>query len=57
MEPDPTLASYQASALSPLGPFDRQRLLSAPTTADRLALLQTLLAEADEVLEARLRMG
>jgi Lon protease-like protein len=53
---DITLASYQAAALSPLGPADRQRLLSAPGPDARLALLRRLLEEEREYLAARLAM-
>jgi uncharacterized protein len=51
---DPVLASHQASAVAPLGPLDRQRLLAAPAAEDRCALLAQLLGEHIEVLEARL---
>jgi uncharacterized protein len=51
---DPVLASHQASAVAPLGPLDRQRLLAAPGAEDRCALLAELLGEHIEVLEARL---
>ena len=57
IDADPTLAGYQVATLSPLGPFDRQRVLATPTTPERVALLRTLLAEVDEVLEARLHLG
>ena len=51
---DPTLASYQAVAVAPLGPSDRQRLLAEPTVGDRLDRLGDLLAEELEVLDLRL---
>lgn len=51
---DLTLASYQAVAVAPLGPSDRQRLLAEPTVGDRLARLGDLLAEELEVLDLRL---
>jgi uncharacterized protein len=51
---DPVLASHQASAVAPLGPLDRQRLLAAPAPEDRCTLLAELLGEHIEVLEARL---
>ncbi len=51
---DPILAGYQASAVAPIGPLDRQRLLEAPTPDERLALLTVLLDEAVEVLQLRL---
>lgn len=54
---DPVLASYQASALAPVGPFDQQRLLAAATVNQRLALLVELLDDAAAVLELRLTGG
>jgi Lon protease-like protein len=50
-------ASHQVCALAPLGPLDRQRLLAAPSTADRLRLARESLDDAVELLEARLAMG
>jgi uncharacterized protein len=54
---DPGLASYQAVALAPLGPTDRQALLATPSAGARFAQLQDLLAEEVEVLAARLAAG
>ena len=51
---DPVLASYQAIAVAPFGPFDRQRLLVADTPDQRVAELADLLREAIAVLELRL---
>jgi uncharacterized protein len=51
---DPALATYQATALAPLGPDDRYRLLAAPAPAARRALLGQFLAEAEETLRFRL---
>jgi len=51
---DPVLASYQAIALAPLGPFDRQQLLVAETPDQRVGQLADLLRDAIAVLEARL---
>lgn len=51
---DPVLASYQAIAVAPLGPFDRQRLLTAETPDQRVAALGGLLREVIAVLELRL---
>lgn len=48
------LGSYQLSVLAPVGPLDRQRLLSAPGPAARLELLGSMLAEEEEILQARL---
>lgn len=54
---DPSTAVWQLSALSPLGPLDRQRLLTAENAALRLSLLTELLADAEEVIRARIEMG
>ena len=53
---EPTLGSYQAAALAPLGPIDRYRLLIATGPDERLALLATLLDDERAFLEARLAM-
>jgi uncharacterized protein len=54
---DPVLGSFQAAAVSPLGPADHQRLLLAEGPDERLALLDALLTEESDYLAARLRMG
>jgi uncharacterized protein len=54
---DPVLAGYQAAAIAPIGPFDRQRLLGAATPELRLADLGELLTGVAEVLELRLGGG
>ena len=54
---EPVLASYQAAALAPLGPADGYRLLAADGAAERLALLDEMLAEADGALRFRLGVG
>ena len=51
---DPVLAGYQASAVAPLGPLDRQALLVAASPDDRVAQLADLLADAIDVLGLRL---
>lgn len=51
---DAALASYQMAVLAPLGPFDRQRVLSAASARQRLGLVEGLLNETAQVLEARL---
>ncbi len=53
---DPTLGSYQASAVAPLGPADQQRLLLAPGPEERLQRLAGLLSEEEDYLRARLTM-
>jgi Lon protease-like protein len=54
---DPMRAAYEACALSPFGPLDAQRLLEAGGTSQRLALLETLLADEIALLEARGQEG
>ncbi|HET8647580.1 MAG TPA: ATP-dependent protease, partial [Vicinamibacteria bacterium] len=54
---DPALAGFQAVAVAPLGPADRQALLAAPSVAARTRLLRELLAGSVELLEARLAAG
>jgi Lon protease-like protein len=54
---DPTLASYQAIAVAPLGPVDQQALLCAPSVARRTEMLRDLLVDHIELLEARLSAG
>jgi len=57
LDDDPLVAGYQAMLAAPLGPADRQRLLAAPTLADRFELLVVLLTEQIEVLQAELAFG
>ena len=57
VDEDPEMAGHQISALAPIGPLDRQRLLEVPTTAGRLAVARAVLLDAIELLEARLAMG
>ena len=54
---DPATAVWQLAALSPVGPFDRQGLLTAENTASRLGLLAELLADSEELIRARIEMG
>jgi len=54
LAPDPLLAGYQAAAVAPIGPLDRQRLLAAASSDERLEALARLLDEEIEVLELRL---
>lgn len=54
---DPVLASYQATAVAPLGPMDRQALLCAPSVPERMHLLRELLTDRIELLMARLAAG
>ena len=57
IDDDPALASYQVAALSPLGAFDRQRLLGADTVAQRLDDLISLLDDAEDDLRSQLELG
>lgn len=54
---DPLVAGYQATAVAPLGPADRQALLAAASPEARLDHLRRLLTDAVEVLAARLASG
>ena len=51
---DPVLATHQMSAVSPFGPLDRHRLLSAPTASERAELLGVMFDDAAEMLRAQL---
>jgi len=53
---DPSLASFQIAALSPIGPMDRQSLLCTPGTTERLARLADLLVEEEAFLNRRLQL-
>ncbi len=52
---DPVLASYQASVLAPLGPADQYDLLTQPGPEARLALLDRMLEDAEELAQFELR--
>ncbi len=52
---DLSLGSMQLSAAAPLGPFDQQRLLAAPSAEDRLLLLRDHLDDACELFELEIR--
>ncbi len=54
---DASTAVWQLAALSPLGPMDRQQLLTVDNSAQRLDLLAQLLTEAEELIRARIEMG
>jgi Lon protease-like protein len=51
---DPVRASYEAAAISPLGPLDAQRVLEASGASERFGLLATMLDEAAVALRGRL---
>ncbi len=54
LDDDPVTGSYQAMVAASLGPADCQRLLAAPTVANRWTLLTSLLTDQIELLEALL---
>jgi Lon protease-like protein len=54
---DPVLACWQLCAAVPIGPFDRQRLLVAANTGERLALLADQARESASLLAFRLGQG
>ena len=54
---DPLIAGYQATALAPLGPFDKQALLAASSVRARLVEVRRLLGEQVDLLQARLAGG
>jgi Lon protease-like protein len=51
---DVVLAGYQAAALAPVGPFDRQRLLASSSASERVRMLDAALDDALDLLEAQL---
>jgi uncharacterized protein len=55
LDPDPVVASWQIAVVAPLTPFDAQRVLEAPDGAARVALVDRLLRELEEVLGLQLR--
>lgn len=57
IDDDPALGSYQVAALSPIGSFDRQKVLAAAGPLARMGLLSALLAEIEELLQATLQLG
>ena len=54
LDENPAVASFEAALLSPIGPMDCQKVLEAPSTSDRLSLVETLLTDARELLRKRL---
>ncbi|MBC8364496.1 MAG: LON peptidase substrate-binding domain-containing protein [Actinobacteria bacterium] len=51
---DPAVGTFQLGSLGPFGPLDRQRLLAATRTIDRLVLLEECLTHVEEVVAYRL---
>jgi Lon protease-like protein len=54
---DAGLGTFQAAAVAPLGPADQFEVLRTVGVEARLEVLARVLAEAGELLEARLRLG
>ena len=54
---DPSQASYRAAAHSPLGPLDRYKVLTTPGANQRLAVAHRVVADAIELLRARIELG
>jgi Lon protease-like protein len=54
---DPVLATYQAAALLPVGPADKQRLLATPTPDARVRALDELVEEELRVADQMLGLG
>ena len=54
---DLAAASYRAAALAPLGPLDRYEVLCAPSANQRLAVAHRVVADAVELLRARIELG
>lgn len=50
---DPRIALFHLAALSPLGPADRQRILAASGSVERVGALVAALDDAEAVLEFR----
>jgi Lon protease-like protein len=53
---DPVLASYQAAAVAPVGPADRQKLLVQRDARGRIELLDALLVEEETFLRQRIAL-
>ena len=51
---EPAVATFQVAALAPLGPLDRQAVLATEGATERASLLVRQLADATELLTARL---
>ena len=54
---DVSQASYRAAALAPLGPLDRYEVLCTPDAGRRLAVARRVVADAVELLRARIELG
>jgi Lon protease-like protein len=54
LDRDPVLATWQAAALAGLGPMDLQAVLTTEGTGRRLGAIAELLADAEDLLQARI---
>ena len=54
LDENPAVAAFEAALLSPIGPMDAQKVLEASSTTERLALLETVLQDAKELLERQI---
>jgi len=54
LDENPAVAAFEAALLSPIGPMDAQKILEASGTAARLAILETLLEDARDLLTRRI---
>lgn len=54
LDDDPARAAFEAAAAAPIGPLDAQRLLELDDPGERLAQLESLLADCASMLELRL---
>jgi Lon protease-like protein len=54
LDENPGVAAFEAALLSPLGPMDAQKVLEAAGTVARLALLESLLSDARDLLTSRM---
>ena len=54
---EPSVAAWQLAYLSPLGPFDRQRVLAVDDPRERLVLLTGLVADVNRLLATRAAGG
>ena len=53
----PELSTMQMAALLPIGPFDKQKLLAAPGSGHRMALLTSAIDETMELINMKLFEG
>lgn len=54
---DPVSGSYLLAALTPVGPFDKQRLLTVPGAQDRLPLLASLIVDQLDLITGEATQG